>query len=418
MLSSVKGRIILAVMYIFFHFTVLIGFWKEESWRNLPETWNHQFVFVILLMMLLACLMPFLKSVRLSQAILFLRLLLTLILAIPSASYPGSFGLIYAVLTLDGFLYLSGFYSCIPGLLSVFYLTLLANLRISFWNHPANPVDVSALVTAWAQCVLCFVLGFYLNHEQRLRARDIKKVRELKVSNQSLADTNIKLQNIAAQIGIKTEERERTRIAREIHDTVAYTLTNLLSLLDAYRERLQESSQNIPEEVLQARSLVRDGLYDVRVVLRGLRPEKNEGSNRIGDVKRLINVFGQATGIKIDLEYGDIPQYPGKNIEEVLYRVVQEGLTNSFRHGQATEVFVHFYCIKNGIGLTICDNGLGTETYTGGFGLLGIKERVETLGGLVSVDSQLGKGFTLRVWMPLTNEEEVENGATAFSHCR
>ena len=222
-----------------------------------------------------------------------------------------------------------------------------------------------------------------------------------------LANTNMNLQDLAARAELATMTKERTRVAREIHDTIAYTLTNLISLLDAYREKLQAAGEIIPEELAQARTLARDGLAEVRGVLRGLRPRGDEGYNGLGNIMRLVEVFRQATGVEVQLSYGDAPQFPGEALEEVFYRAVQEGLTNAFRHGRATQIFVSFCRIGEGVELTVRDNGQGAETLTGGFGLVGIRERVEELGGTVSIFTQPGYGFTLRVWLPLSKEEVV-----------
>ncbi len=414
MWNSARERWTLVGVYGSVHAAVILSFWWEGRWREYPQIWNRQYLISILLLMLIACFMLFLKSVALRQALFLVRVLLTAVSAVPSASHPGSFGLLYIILIFDGFVHCPGFIAYLTGLSCLAYLTVLAYSRVSVWFRPAEPIDLGALISTWVECLLALMISLYLTREQRLHRRDLAKQRELRVFNQYLADTNIKLQDIAAQVESATVLKERNRIAREIHDTVAYTMTNLLSLLDAYRERLQSASQPIPEELIQARALVRDGLGDVRLVLRGLRPREEAGTNGLGMIWRLVKVFSQATGIAVQLEYGDAPQYPGKNEAEVFYRVVQEGLTNAFRHGQATEVFVYFYRLRDGIGLTIRDNGRGTETFTGGFGLLGIKERVEALGGSVAIASQVGNGFTLRVWLPLRTEDDTVHGATTI----
>ena len=130
-----------------------------------------------------------------------------------------------------------------------------------------------------------------------------------------------------------------------------------MSLLDVYREKLQARKKKVPEEIIQARILAREGLGHVRIVLQGLRPRSSEGYNGLGSVKRLVDVFGQATGMRVVLSYGDAPQFPGEVIEAVLYRAVQEGLTNAFRHGHATEVFVSFHHLGEGIELIVREIG-------------------------------------------------------------
>jgi len=338
------------------------------------------------------------------------------ILAVPSASRPDSYGLMYFLIAFEGFVYLQSWSRPLPGLLSLGISAWLAHLRILLWGRPADPVDMMSLGLAWADCLLGGILGFHLAHLLHVHDQESRLIRELRTTNMYLANTNMNLQDLAAQAELATMARERTRVAREIHDTIAYTLTNLVSLLDAHRERLQANGEMIPEEVVQARTLARDGLAEVRAVLRGLRPRSDEGYSGLGNVMRLVEVFRQATGVEVRLSYGDAPQFPGEILEAVFYRVVQEGLTNAFRHGRATQIFVSFCRIREGIELTVRDNGEGAETVTGGFGLIGIRERVEELGGTVNVITQPGCGFTLRVWLPLPRGEEV-NGVSPTGNC-
>jgi signal transduction histidine kinase len=406
-------RTILVIIYIIIHVAVIYNFQLNGAGQEFSPSWNDQFVGASLLMMVLAGMMPFLKSAALYKGLLGLRLLITAVLAVPTASYPGSIGLLYLLLIFDGFRYYQGITAYVFGIFCLACPAVLAYLRPSSWYRPANPIDTNSLIYSLLGSGLSYVMSLLWMRERKLRRAMQNKIRVFRLSNQYLAETNIKLQNVAVEAELTVTLRERNRIAREIHDTVAYTLTNLLSLLDVYRERLQFDLHEIPKELNQARALVRDGLGDLRAVLRGLRSKEEDGYNGLGKVKRLVTVFSQATGIKVALEYGDAPQYPGKDIEEVLYRVVQEGLTNAFRHGLATKVFVHFQCFKKGIELSICDNGKGTATFTGGFGLLGIKERVEALEGLVDVASQVDAGFTLRVWVPICQKEGAVNAVKA-----
>jgi signal transduction histidine kinase len=408
-----KRRILLTTLYLFSHSVVYFSYWSGGLWQKLPQSWNIQFSIIFFFMLLLACITPFLKSVQACQGLFLLRLFIAWFLGFPFASHPGDFGLVYATLTLDGFSYFSQYTAYIPGALSLIYLTLIAYLQPSLWNNPGVPANFGSILEAWSQCIFGFIIGFYMDLERKRQNR----LALISKSNQYLADTNVKLQDIAAHVKLNTTIRERTRIAREIHDTVAYTMTNLLSFLDVYRERLQSDFQTIPGEIIQARELVRDGLRDVRLVLHGLRPEE-ESDSGLGNVKRLVDVFAQATGIKVSLEFGNAPQFPGKDIEEVFYRVTQEGLTNAFRHGHATEVSVIFNYYKEGIGLTVSDNGIGTDTFSGGFGLLGIRERIGLLGGNINIISQVGNGFTLQIWAPLRIEEDTTNGTDPISNSR
>ncbi len=240
---------------------------------------------------------------------------------------------------------------------------------------------------------------------------------QLYISNRYLAEANIGLQTVAAEAELSSIFKERTRIAREIHDSLAYTFTNLIALLNAFLVQKQATGQEVPAEIEKARNLALDGLRDLRQALHTLRPRENEDYNGLGAILRLTKVFKQATGIEVSLNFGDVPQYIGKPLEKVIYRAVQEGLTNSFRHGKATEVYISFYLVGEGVEVNIKDNGRGTDSPTGGYGLLGIQERVDELAGKVNISSRPGNGFLLCIWLPFQEEGEAHGNITNY-HCR
>ncbi|MGE5550452.1 MAG: sensor histidine kinase [Bacteroidota bacterium] len=412
MTDEASGRIILCITSVLAHLGILSGYWWSDLWRKYPSAWSYSFTMVIGVMLAIGAVTPFLRAPRIRRGLFGARLALTAVIAIPFAARPSALSLLYALLTFEGFVHFPDHLPWGAGAICLLISGWWAHLRMPLWSQPSEPLDFGALAATWAQCALSGAIGFYVMREYRLRSREMESFQELLASNTYLADTNMNLQNLALEAEFSSMIRERSRIAREVHDALAYTLTNLLSLLDVYRERVLAAGGGIPEEIAQARNLARDGLADVRTVLRGLRPREGEGYNGLGSIKRLVEVFAQATGMAVRLSYGDAPQFPGEVIEGVLYRVVQEGLTNAFRHGHATEVLVSFHRLGEGIELLVMDNGCGTATFTGGFGLLGIGERVEELGGRVETISQAGYGFSLRVWLPFA-EEDVGDGKAA-----
>ncbi|NLG84917.1 MAG: sensor histidine kinase [Firmicutes bacterium] len=411
--NQFKDRFLFLLLSLFVHLVVLTGYWWGGLWRRFPVSWSYSYTIGLLILMALSIFMPFIASVNTRFYLLMFRFFMGIILAVPTASSPDTFGLMYFLFAFEGFVYLQSWSRPLPGLFSLGISTWLAYLRIPLWGRPPDPVNLRALGLAWTDCLVGAVVGYHLAHLLRVHDQEARLIKELRRTNTYLANTNMNLQDLAAQAELSTMVRERTRVAREIHDTIAYTLTNLISLLDAYRERLQAQGEIISEELDQARPLARDGLADVRAVLRGLRPRSDEGYNGLGNIMRLVEVFRQATGVEVHLSYGDAPQFPGETLEAVFYRAVQEGLTNAFRHGRATQIFVSFCRIREGIELTVRDNGEGATAVTGGFGLLGIRERVEELGGAVTIVTQPGCGFTLRVWLPLPKEGEVNEFSSA-----
>jgi signal transduction histidine kinase len=412
LINDVSGKVILGFVSAFIHLNVLAVYWLGGKSANFPLTWSYPYTIIILLMMLVSMFMLSVSDLRICRRLFFLRFVFTAILSVPFANDMLSYGFIFALLIFEGFLYLSFTLGSVLTLICIAYNVYLINLPLYLWYVPPQPRDMESLMLTFTLYATCGLAGFYLGIQNRMRKKDLKIIQELQFSNKKLAEINIELQDLAIEERNNTLNKERNRIAREIHDTVAYTLTNLLSLLDAFREKLLAEAQEVPENIIQARALVREGLVDIRKVLRGLRPGENEGYQGLWSIMHLVNIFSKATGIKVLLNFGQVPQFPGNDIEDVLYRIVQEGLTNSFRHGHATEVIVNFYYDNRAIELVISDNGRGSETVTGGFGLIGISERVKSFEGIAAFSSKLEFGFTLRVWLPLKKEDLVHGVST------
>lgn len=415
---SLKEKFTLAIIGLLIHVLVLYDYWFGKFFMLMPSYWSEQYTIAVLVLILMTVALPFIGSINSQRILILLRLGVTLSLTPPFIANPGRFGLLYAVLIFDGFFYFPG---KIAFLLSFVYLIscgALVYARPQLWSFTAPRVnlELTMVFPTLIWCLIAGIVGYYLSSVHRLRLREKEQLETLRTANLLLAETNISLQDTAAQAELATMFKERTRIAREIHDSLAYTLTNLTALLNVYSSRFLTKGFEIPDEIKEAIALARDGIKDVRQVLHTLRPKENEKYDGLGNLSRLVKVFQQATGIKVTLSYGEVPQFFNEKLEKIIYRLVQEGLTNSFRHGKATEVLVSLHLHHNqGIELIIKDNGCGTTVPTGGFGLTGINERVVEVNGEVKIYSKPGQGFTLQIWLPLP-EESDKDGALKNNH--
>ena len=404
-------KFIYLLVSVFVHLTVIHDYWAGSLVAIYPGKWSSQFSIAIMLLMLLTFPIPFVK-LGLQRGLFFGRLFLILAISAPLIEAPGTFGLLFMLHSFEGFFYFPRKMAILLGGGYVLFLFWLFEAPVQLWGYyaPQPSPKFAAFVIISFNCLLGGVLGQLLAREQRQRVKEQQWIEELKNFNRYLAEANISLQDSAAQAELSSKFRERTRIAREIHDSIAYTLTNLIALLNAHRAELMESGVEVSSKIEEARILAREGLTDLRRALRALRPRENEGYNGLGSVLQLAKVFQQATGIKIEVHYGEVPQYIGEPLEQVIYRVVQEGLTNAFRHGRASEIFIAFHLVHQGVEVLVKDNGCGAalapDAPVSGFGMVGIHERVTELGGTVKVSSKPGCGFTLQVWLPLAKEAE------------
>lgn len=248
---------------------------------------------------------------------------------------------------------------------------------------------------------MIYIAGYQTNQSQVLS----KTMNELKMKSNELEEVNNKLQETMKSLEEVTVLRERNRIAREIHDTIGHTLTTVSIEIEAGK-RLAEKDLNLSLEKLElAQEQVRKGLNDIRSSVRMLK-DGNGVLSFIPSIQALINETELHAGVSARSTFSQLP-FLNPEQEKVLYRAVQEGLTNGIRHGKCSEFALQMKYINNRIILKLTDNGKGCNNITLGFGLTAMKERVEELGGNFCVKSSLGNGCSLKVDIPI--EEECTN---------
>ena len=198
---------------------------------------------------------------------------------------------------------------------------------------------------------------------------------------------------------------ERNRITREIHDTIGYTLTNVSMMLEAAQDLAREEPPKLIETLRSAREQSRQGLDDIRQALHLLRDKEERRPVGLVAVQRMTQTFARATGIRVEVEYGNMPMSCGEECDGVIYHFIQEGLTNAFRHGQATAIRVALWIEKRHYRISVRDNGTGAENLSEGIGLLGMRERLGKLGGTLMVRNVID-GFEIIASVPRLEESK------------
>lgn len=184
-------------------------------------------------------------------------------------------------------------------------------------------------------------------------------------------------------IASMTEIKERNRLAREIHDTLGHALTGIIAGLDASIVTMDYAPEATKEQLSKIRAAAQHGIKDVRRSMHMLRPEDLETLPLKEAVGKVVREFGETSGVKIQLQFDNFPEKLREDQTEVLYRIVQEALTNASRHGHATEVKIFMVQENDYLKILIRDNGLGCAHIKKGFGLHHMSERVGMLGGSV-----------------------------------
>lgn len=192
---------------------------------------------------------------------------------------------------------------------------------------------------------------------------------------------------------LSAQERERHRIARELHDEVGQTLTAVLLQLKRVADRAPEG---LREEVGQAQEATRAGLDEIRFIARRLRPGVLEELGLASALRSLAGEFS-AHGLTVRHHVpGGLPPLTEES-ELVLYRVAQEGLTNTARHAAADHAEVRLQQIDGGVELLVRDNGRGLGEATEGAGIRGMRERALLIGAELTVSGAPGGGTDVRL---------------------
>ena len=214
-------------------------------------------------------------------------------------------------------------------------------------------------------------------------------------------EANRKLAEYALQIEELATANERNRLARDIHDNLGHYLSAVNMQIEAAIAIINTDPERASGTLRKAQTLAKDGLSDIRRSVAVLRTAPTEERPLHEALIRLVEESG-AGGLKIDYRVdGQIRPCPA-DVEMALYRIAQEGLTNIRKHAAATLAQLELsYQETGGVRLKVQDNGQGGKVEEGGgFGLLGIRERVKLLGGTVQIQTAHGQGFSLLVELP------------------
>ncbi len=198
-------------------------------------------------------------------------------------------------------------------------------------------------------------------------------------------------------------EAERLRIARDLHDGPAQVLADLVlkaEILDRIASRTPEA---LPAELEEFRSLVRNAVGDMRRFMFDLRPDSLDDLGLVATMKRFSSEYQDRTGIVCRFNVNGEDRRIGPDLEEAVFRIIQEALTNIQKHAGAKTAEVTLGIQPTRVVAKIRDDGAGFDADsppTGGrrrLGLLGMRERAEALGGRFEIRSQPGKGTEIEV---------------------
>ena len=193
--------------------------------------------------------------------------------------------------------------------------------------------------------------------------------------------------------------KERTRMARDIHDTLAQGFTGVIVQMEAAEEALlEEDSEHAIGHVHRARELARESLREARRSVHALRPQALEKAPFADALEAIIKNTAAGTALRTEFRITGKPRELAALVEENLLHIGQEALTNSLKHAHATKFQAQLSFNPDAVYLELQDNGDGFNVGNsngGGFGLIGMKERAEQIGATVDVSSKPGAGTSI-----------------------
>lgn len=279
------------------------------------------------------------------------------------------------------------------SVLSTLYFLVLSLLNLAVFTNLNNAIYWLVTVIPITIFISMYVTLYVRQAEAREKAEALAA--ELEAANQQLTE-------YAARVEDLTITTERQRMARELHDTLSQGLAGLILQLEATDAHLNNNHTAKAQSIIgNAMEQARATLADARRAIDDLRQSSLDD---LDSALRLeIPRFTNATGIPILFHTDQIPPLPAP-VTETLVRAVAEALTNVANHAQAHNVAVDVRMKDKSISVTIQDDGRGFDASaipSGHYGILGIKERVRLVNGSFEIQSNNGKGTTIRIDIPI-----------------
>ncbi|MBA4116163.1 MAG: sensor histidine kinase, partial [Rubrobacter sp.] len=268
-------------------------------------------------------------------------------------------------------------------------------------TSPSIPTAEAVERSAYWIPSFAFVIGICT-----IAQRAVRRYEESRQLLARLESANDELRRYAERVRELTISEERGRMAREIHDAAGHHLAVVNLQLEAATKLLDRDPEQARGALDRARTSAADALGEVRRSVKALKPLAMEERVGAGALSALAREF-DGTGMRVSFKVSGAEQELSPEVDLVLYRALQEGLTNAAKHSKASRVDAELAFAPEGVWLTVADDGRGLKegetevSREGGFGIPGLRERAAALGGSVSVRNGDRGGCVLEVELPV-----------------
>ena len=250
----------------------------------------------------------------------------------------------------------------------------------------------------------CLIVGLY--------GRASRSAEEARARSDGLAaelgEANRRLRAYAGQAEEAAAAQERNALARELHDAATQTVFSMNLTAEAARMSLAEDPARVPALLERLQELARDALAEMRTLVRELRPTTIADTGLVKSLEHHIALRGRRDGLRVTLGV-DGDERGSPELKEALFRAAREAINNVIKHAGVKEAAVSLRFTDDGAAIEIRDAGRGFDPSTQrgpeSFGLLALRERLEELGGTLSVEAAPGKGVAVVARVPIGREE-------------
>ena len=259
------------------------------------------------------------------------------------------------------------------------------------FTEPGSPAFIGGLTVALIQTIIFLAVGFSISY---LMSR-------LNKQQESLAEANTRLTHHASTLEHLATSRERNRVARELHDTLAHTLSGLsvqLEAVKAYWDIDPQKARSTLEGSLQA---AHSGLGETRRALEALRASPLDDLGLSLAIRTMAEDAAARANLALNVSIADTLPSLSPDVQQCIYRVGQEAVTNVTKHAKAKTLSVNLDATEETVTLTVHDDGVGFDAEKKGkaidYGLKGMQERAQLAGGELTVTSRPGEGTTVKL---------------------
>lgn len=260
-------------------------------------------------------------------------------------------------------------------------------------------LGVKNVLTSLNMAVFLVYVVAVVRAQQNEKERILVLNEQINVANEELKKAYIQLEEYAKESEKVAETRERNRLAREIHDTLGHSFVGIITGIEACATLMDVAPDATKVQLMAIAEVARQGMTDVRRSVKALRPDALEKMDLEKALTQMVKEIESATSAEISYQCTAKLNCFSEDEEDIIYRIVQESITNSIRHGKAKRIEIFIDREYNMLNLLIQDNGIGCSNIQKGFGLHHMDERLGMLGGTLAYSGE--NGFTVKAQIPI-----------------